>query len=91
RKWCKSYIRTYLNNRPDTTAGERYQRNTLPDGDAGTSSGGSRARRCRRNTAQESATPYSSHQHGQLSPIYALPILNLVTKPHKTTQSKNIN
>ncbi len=25
RKWCKSYIRTYLNNRPDTTAGERYQ------------------------------------------------------------------
>ncbi|EEB4297026.1 TPA: hypothetical protein N2E30_002309 [Salmonella enterica] len=23
-----------MNNRPDTTAGERYQRNTLPDGDA---------------------------------------------------------
>ncbi|EGG9187309.1 hypothetical protein HG848_004286 [Salmonella enterica] len=40
---------------------------------------------------QESVTPCSSHQYGQLSPIYALLILNLVTKPYKTTQSKNIN
>ncbi|MCT7093865.1 hypothetical protein, partial [Salmonella enterica] len=73
-----------MNNRPDTTAGERYQRNTLPDGDAGTSSGGSRARRCRRNTAQESATPYSSHQHGQLSPYLCTPHFE---PRHKTTQN----
>ncbi|EAY9415475.1 hypothetical protein ABQ49_003928 [Salmonella enterica subsp. enterica serovar Amsterdam] len=92
RKWCKSYIRTYLNNRPDTTAGERYQaircrmatQAPYPAVPTSGTAGGILLQKANYRR-QESVTPCSSHQYGQLSPIYALLILNPVTKPHKTT------